>query len=913
MRKNILVVVPFLFALLMFSGLTQATSFPDKDLYDSAEEDWGTGKMDQAYEKLNKLIEAYQDSPYIGKAHLKRALYLKSKHEYMEAIKENKKVLEKFPGTYDAAEAQGRIGCIYNVIGDGENALKYYKKALQEAKDWQQVKYSAAWARRLHFNQERFQARLCGPKSLARVMEYFGKTVALEEITPRLADKEEVSLYDLAKLADEYGLNARGVKLDPKQKLGDLVPILIHMPPYHFSVITKMDEKGATIFDPSAGLLDYSVDELCRRWNGEGLVFAEAPTTDRTAYLDDEIMKSLKGSYCNCCPGNDDDDDEEGDDGDDKDGPCGYPRVTVKVNTLNLRLYDTPIWYDAGKGLPMKFQIAYSHDNSNTSAVGNSWYYAYGMYLTKTGYKADIVYPNGNLKEFYDYSYGSGTNWAPYYSYEGIHDMLSQSGNKFTLETFPEHVKYFFADTANSTRRLTAIEDQWGNKQSMYYDANDHLTRVEDPNGDAFNLYLDSGNDYVITKVARPDGKNATFYYTADNKLTKIIDMAGAVTTLVYNSYNYVTSMTSPVGGGATWNFATDSSEYRNVTKITDPLSNVRLYEHFISGTYNNITDPNGHVVRYQWDNYNNTTAIRYYYNANDYYVLLRMYEYTRNLTKVVDQNGRTTVYYYGSKGLVTKMTDALGNSTDYYFNPSTYDLTKEKYKSNETYFYYGTQHEVTRTVYPDGTEEKFYFDTNGKQTKFTDQRGNSMEFLYDSKGYLTKSISAEGKTIAYFNDSLGKRLTMVDGDTNATCYSYDDMDRITRITHPDSNTSDYFYSCCTLTKVKDANGKETVYFYDKMNRLLTVVDALTNATIYRYDGVGNLTKMTDAKNCNTIYVYDPLNRMTKTTFADENCSVYGYDGIGNLTSEVDAAGKRANYYYNAINRLTRIGYQSAQ
>ncbi len=913
MRKNILVVVPFLFALLMFSGLTRAASFPDKDLYDAAENDWNTGKWDQACEKLDKLIKDHQDSPYVGKAHMMLALSLKDKHQYMEAIKENKKVLEKFPGTYDAAEAQARIGCIYSLIGDGENALKYYQVAVKEAKDWQQLKGASSWARWLFFNQGRFQARLCGPKSLAKVMEYFGKGVALDELTPQLADKEEISLYDLAKLAGEYGLNARGVKLDQTKEIGSLVPILVHMPPYHFSVITKIEKTQVTVFDPAEGMMDYSREEFGKRWNGEGLIFAGADPTGKVAYLSDERMQMLTGSCCYCCTCVPDDDCEEDGDSPGGGGGTGYPSISVKVNTLNLWLHDTPISYNPGKGLPMAFKISYSNDNADTSSLGNSWHQSFNMYIVKNSYSADVVSEDGSLDHFYDYSYGSGTDWRPEDTTEGIQDTLTQSGNKFTLETFPGHVKYLFADTANSTRRITSFEDPSGNKLIFHYDGSDRLTRVEDPNGNGFDFYLDSGNDYLITKVVRPGGLNATFYYTADNQLTKIMDMAGSETTLGYVSgTNYLSSMTTPPGGGASWQFMLYSG-YNYYTKIIDPEGKQRTYAHISSSGPNEITDANSHKIGYYWDGYHNTTGVRYYYNANDYYVLRRMYDYTRNLTKVVNQNGATTVYYYGSKGLVTKTTDALGNATEYYYEPSSYHLTKGKYKNNETCFYYGSHHEVTRMVYADGTETNVYFDAYGKQTKITDQRGNATEFLYDSNGYLTKTINAEGKAIASINDSLGRRMTMVDADSNATSYSYDNADRVTRITHPDSNTTDYFYSCCTLTKIKDANGKETVYSYDKMNRLLTVVDALTNNTIYRYDGVGNLTKMTDAKNYDTIYTYDPLNRLTKTTFTDENCSTYGYDGVGNLTVRVDAAGKIAKFHFNALNRVTKTGYSNAQ
>ncbi len=924
MKRNRLARVFSFTLVISLAGFVSAPAeqFPDKELYEQAGKDWNSCKWNAAYEKLTRLVRERPGSPYAGKAYLNIALHLKNKKLYREAIEANLKVIDGFPGSYDAAEAYSRIGCIYNLIGDGETALKYFLEALSRAQDWQQEKYANTWAKWLYLNRAGFAERQCGPKSLARVLEDLGRTATLDEINFRIGNKKEVSLFDLARVAEEFGVVCRGVKMRPERIRREDLPVLIHVPPYHFSVITGMTKNKITVFDSVTGNVDYDRKELGRIWSGEGLVFHDRPAGRKTARITEERLKEVKGSYCTCCPDPIDDDCEEesiypiGGDG------RNHPRAYVKMHSRNIWLKNIPISYNPGIGLPMDFAMSYSQDNQTSSPAGNGWFHTFGTYVVKSSStQTNVVRPAG-YEDVFNLVDG---NWIP--DKTGVEDVLAVEENSVTLETFPGRVKYYYDCTGSVTGKVTAIEDVWGKKIKLYYDGGiNNPSKIKivdavgtDASGAGFEALIDNYNR--ITKVTEPQGRSAYFYYNGSGDLTKIIDMNTRETVMTYegNAHN-LNSVILPGGGADEWHFllGCNVSGVRFLTKIVDPLGNETRFYNIGIGEGNKVIDANGHTVRYQWNSgvwssasLNNTTKIYRYLNDDDYYSIDRYYDDSnRCLTREVDQNGNATLYAYGTRGLLTRKTDALNNVTDYYYDTSTYDLTKMIYKNNVTGYYYGSHHEITRQVYPDDTEEKFCFDsTTGKITKHTDRRGNSASYEYSGRGYLTRVTDPENNSTVFLRDSYGRLTKVTDAKNQSTTYAYDNADRVTRVSHPDANTTDYFYDCCEPTKIKDANGKEKTYYYDKLNRLLTAVDAEGNATIYSYDGVGNLTKMTDADGCETVYAYDVLNRLTRTTYADGGYETYVYDATGNLTRKTDPGGEAVEYLYDAIYRLTETNY----
>ena len=121
-----------------------------------------------------------------------------------------------------------------------------------------------------------------------------------------------------------------------------------------------------------------------------------------------------------------------------------------------------------------------------------------------------------------------------------------------------------------------------------------------------------------------------------------------------------------------------------------------------------------------------------------------------------------------------------------------------------------------------------------------------------------------------------------------------------------------------TLEKVDEGNGSifrrtmkdKTVFRFDNLNRLQSIIDRNANQTNYSYDAQGHLKTITDPASLVTTLTYgagfveikDPANRttrldldgagnLTRITDPDSSKRSFGYDGARHLISEVDKGG----------------------
>jgi RHS repeat-associated protein len=205
------------------------------------------------------------------------------------------------------------------------------------------------------------------------------------------------------------------------------------------------------------------------------------------------------------------------------------------------------------------------------------------------------------------------------------------------------------------------------------------------------------------------------------------------------------------------------------------------------------------------------------------------------------------------------------------------------------------------------GTEKGFY----GKQ-------------YFDSLGRTTRSVRRDlfqtlvsWETSAYtFRDQMATRTVARNSTANfTTAYAYDFFGRPTSVTYPAAPPVTISYDDVNrIRTVVAENGRKVQYLYDFGGRTTAVreyYDA-TNyyTTAYAYDQVGNLLSVTNALNQATNHTYDNLNRLKKTIYPDATkYETYNYDEVGNLKNKTDRAAQVTTYGYDARYRFTSIDY----
>lgn len=139
--------------------------------------------------------------------------------------------------------------------------------------------------------------------------------------------------------------------------------------------------------------------------------------------------------------------------------------------------------------------------------------------------------------------------------------------------------------------------------------------------------------------------------------------------------------------------------------------------------------------------------------------------------------------------------------------------------------------------------------------------------------------------------------------------FGYDDMDGLTKVTYPDGSYVSYSYdNSCRLTSIDTAYGT-TEYSYDKLDRLVKVVDRNGYATVYEYDENGNRSAVKYANGIVVSYKYDEVNRLISEKALDKDGGLvaqYEYTlGAAGERTRVTELDRTVEYTYDELYRLT--------
>jgi len=578
---------------------------------------------------------------------------------------------------------------------------------------------------------------------------------------------------------------------------------------------------------------------------------------------------------------------------------------------------------------------------------------------------------------------------------------------EYTL-TFRNGTKYIFQDPTYTTSsdlkkipgkkaRLITIEDPYGNQLNLVYDATTgNLVNVKDNLGisgrDGIRFTYYTGTDLIHT-VSDWTGRTWTYAYDTTNGIDNLVSVTnplGDVTSYGYAAGTHnLTSVIRPETGdivghkhvkttfsyyqnGKTFQYAdglgdTTSMDYdlfRQQTRVTDPLGNVKEFDYDPSnGALLKLTKPDGAILDFT----NNGAGLRnsktdglgyktqYQYDSNGNVqqetdpapkpedpkpTVVTTYGPYDQVASVTDRNGvtKTTSFYTSSdtcgvagkpKSVTIASLDGVSNVKlrDYCWNPDgTLDYVMDYLNPG------GARYRVTILSYEPGTNGlnvsgKLVLASDGSQSIHT-------HYTYDALGRMTSK-------------TLSRRTSESDPSTLAltTHYAYDDLDHVTKVTDPIGNIKETVYdkngkvhqiikhylnsdgttytdrtvstrtydAADRLVSDKDVNGQTTSYTYDADGRRVSKTDPTGNVTRYQYDAMGRRTAVKDGDGHTTKTAYDLAGHPVSVTNPDGQTTVTHYDARGRAVSVVDPKGYERDMKYDANGNLTCIVDANAQ
>mgnify|MGYP000203417016 CR=1 FL=1 len=455
------------------------------------------------------------------------------------------------------------------------------------------------------------------------------------------------------------------------------------------------------------------------------------------------------------------------------------------------------------------------------------------------------------------------------------------------------------------------------------YNSMGYVETITDPKGSIIRYTYDSNGN--ILEITYPDETKTTFAYDKNGNVIKSIDAKGNVTKYQYDNMDRLIAVYNALNGKKTVKY-TPSDQ---VSEVIDENGNKTQYKYDEMDRLVEVIDAKNNSTRYVYDKVGNLTEVHRFggvnqdvkdsmtkvgvaesvYQPQNVQVITK-YEYNPNglLTKEINPGGKVTIYDYDNNGNIISKTDSDGYTTQ---------------------FEYDVLDNITKVKYNDGKEVNYGYNSLGYLTKLQDWLGTT-NFEVDALGQILKVNDYMDKTIEYSWSPTGEKLSMKYPDGSQVKYDYDSMGRLTKVTDADKLSTTYKYDVLgNLTEKLLPNGIKTEYTYDSLSRIIKMNNKdnkgkILDAYTYIYDAVGNKTEINrklnggkapnsifDEVDGRSIYEYDELNQLISVLKPNNTTDKYFYDNLGNRIRHEnwirDKIVQSADYVYDIEGRLIQI------
>lgn len=318
------------------------------------------------------------------------------------------------------------------------------------------------------------------------------------------------------------------------------------------------------------------------------------------------------------------------------------------------------------------------------------------------------------------------------------------------------------------------------------------------------------------------------------------------------------------------------------------------------------------------------------------------------------------TSYEYDLLNRIKKVTNADSSSQTISYGAGSKTVTDERSKATTfTYRAYGNpdQQFLMGIAAAESTASVTIQRNSRDLTTDVTQAGLNRHYGYYANYYLQSVTNPETGTTTYGRDAAGNMTSRSVGSSGTTTYTYDNQNRLGTVTYPGSTpaVTNTYNKTHKLLSATSSTGTRN-FGYDWNGNLSTedlVVDGLTFAAIYTYNGLDQLSAITYPRSNTTVsyspdvlgrptqvsgYVntvsYWPSGQISQISYANGTSTSYGqnsrlwpsnfstqrggttyissgytYDGVGNLTNISDSADNTYNrtLTYDGINRLSTV------
>lgn len=515
---------------------------------------------------------------------------------------------------------------------------------------------------------------------------------------------------------------------------------------------------------------------------------------------------------------------------------------------------------------PSGRSVTFNYDSGNriTSATDNAGR-TVGYTYDGAGTLATVTYPDNTTEQ---YTYDTNHRMLTMQDRRGHVWVSNQydANGRVTKQTYADNSAYQFAYTTDSNNNVTT-------------------TTITDPNGNQEQVAFDSVSGYPSSDTQAYGtslAQTVTFNREPSGLVDSVTDGLGRVTAYTHDAFGNVTSITrlSGTSNAVTTSF-TYTSDYNQLASITDPLGHTTSFS-YTYGCLTQVTDALGHSTTIQCNAAGQPAAVQ---DALGNSVTFTYQGY--DLQGITDPLGRTTNYVVDTLGRRVATRDALGNVT----------LTQ-----------YDTNNRVVSARDALNQTTTLNYDGNGNLLSVTLPNTGVIHYAYDSRNRLITRTDAMNQSESWTYNGLGQVLTHTDRKGQVTDVSYDVLNRRSLVSYADGSGMQANYDAGNrLTSVVDSVSGALSWGYDGLDRV-TSTSSPQGSVSYTYDAAGRRTSMTAAAQATANYTFDDANRLTAITQGSETVQL-AYDADNRRTTLTLPNGIKVNYGYDNASELTGLTY----
>src|SRR5215213_2091676 len=459
---------------------------------------------------------------------------------------------------------------------------------------------------------------------------------------------------------------------------------------------------------------------------------------------------------------------------------------------------------------------------------------------------------------------------------------------------------------ANGNR--TAQVDAAGRRTAYVYDAANRLIKTVYPDSTEVSYTLNF-RDQRLTEVDQ-DGHTTSYVYDTAGRLLKVINPDLTEIVYTYDALGRMITMTNERNKVTRYEYDPGCACTQRITKSIDALNNNTTSTFDAAGRRTSVIDANQHETRFEYDARNRLVKTTY----PDGTTATKTYDGAGRILSETDQAGKTTRLTYDDVGNLSMATDPLNQTTAYSYDALNNLLSTTDALSRTTRFEYDALNRKIKRILPLGMSELYTYDQVGNQVTKADFRGKQTAYDYDSMNRLirkTPDSSVSETVVTYSYTPRGDRASMTDA-SGTTTYVYDNRHRLVSRQTPQGALTYTYDAAGNLASMRSSNGAGVSidYTYDAVNRLDSVVDTrLANGTTsYTYDGVHNVLSTTAANGVQSVYTYNSMDRMLQMTHSKGGGTLGSYthtlDPTGRRLSVIENTGRVTAYTYDSLYRL---------